>query len=275
MPPWREGGATAGLAVHLGSEIEKRLLRLRGVGLVNLKLTTMAKISKRQRALREAASKLGTLSVSGAVAALKDLDKALPKGVAPCKFDQSVELAVRLGVDPKHADQIVRGSIVLPHGIGKTQRVLVFCKDQNVEKALEAGADHAGGKELADKIKEGWLDFDVAIATPDMMGVVGPLGRVLGPRGLMPSPKAGTVTQDVATAVKEYKAGKVEFRVDDAGIVHCLVGKLSFDQQQLVENIEALIQLIHQLKPSAAKGQYVRSVTVSATQSPGIPVVAA
>jgi large subunit ribosomal protein L1 len=235
----------------------------------------MAKISKRQRALREAATKVGVVSVAEAVKALKGLDKSLPKGVSPCKFDQSVEVAVRLGVDPKHADQIVRGSIVLPHGIGKSQRVLVFCKDDKVEQALEAGADHAGGKELADKIKEGWLDFDVAVATPDMMGVVGPLGRVLGPRGLMPSPKAGTVTQDVATAVQEYKAGKVEFRVDDTGIVHCLVGKLSFDEQQLTENIEALLALIHQLRPQAAKGQYVRSVTVSATQYPGIRVAAA
>lgn len=235
----------------------------------------MAKISKRQRALREAASKVGTVSVADAVRALKGLDQSLPKGVAPCRFDQSVELAVRLGVDPKHADQIVRGSIVLPHGIGKSQRVLVFCKDDKVEQALEAGADHAGGKELADKIKEGWLEFDVAIATPDMMGVVGPLGRVLGPRGLMPSPKAGTVTQDVPTAVKEYKAGKVEFRVDDTGIVHCLVGKLSFEEQQLTENIEALLALIRQLRPQAAKGQYVRSVTVSATQYPGVSVVAA
>ena len=233
------------------------------------------KLSKRQRALRAATEKLGVLSVADAVAALKNLEQSLPKGVAPCKFDQSVELSVRLGVDPKHADQIVRGTIVLPHGIGKTQRVLVFCKDQNVAKANEAGADFAGGKELADKIKDGWLDFDVAIATPDMMGVVGPLGKLLGPRGLMPSPKAGTVTQDVATAVKEYKAGKVEFRVDDGGNVHCVVGKLSFGADQLAENVEALLQMIHQLKPQSAKGQYVRSVTVTATQLPGIPVAAA
>ncbi|MEW4489032.1 50S ribosomal protein L1 [Thalassoglobus sp. JC818] len=232
----------------------------------------MSKVSKRQRAYREALSGLGAVSVSEAVDALKGLESKLPKGVEPSKSDQSVELAVRLGVDPKHADQIVRGSIVLPHGIGKSQRVLVFCKDQNVEKALAAGADHAGGKELADKIVGGWLDFDVAIATPDMMGVVGPLGRVLGPRGLMPSPKAGTVTQDVATAVKEYKAGKVEFRVDDAGNVHCLVGKLSFDSNQLVENIDALLKLIEQLKPQASKGVYMRSVTVSATQTPGVQV---
>ncbi|WP_437188004.1 50S ribosomal protein L1 [Planctomicrobium sp. SH668] len=233
------------------------------------------KVSKRQKALSEAASKLGVLPVASAVAALKGLEEKLPKGIKPCKFDQSVAIAVRLGVDPKHADQIVRGSIVLPHGIGKVQRVVVFCKDQNVAKATEAGADFAGGKELADKIKDGWMDFDVAIATPDMMGVVGPLGKVLGPRGLMPSPKAGTVTQDVATAVKEYKAGKVEFRVDDGGNVHCVVGKMSFSEQSLTENIQALLALIVQLKPQAARGQYVRSITVTATQMPGIQVSAA
>lgn len=234
----------------------------------------MAKLSKRQRALQEAVGKLGAQELPQAVQSLKGLEAGLPSGVKKCKFDQSVELAVRLGVDPKHADQIVRGSIVLPHGIGKSQRVLVFCKDNNINVATEAGADFAGGKELADKIKDGWTDFDVAIATPDMMGVVGPLGKVLGPRGLMPSPKAGTVTQDVATAVKEYKAGKVEFRVDAAGIVHCVVGKMSFDATQLTENAEALLKLIHQLKPQAAKGQYVRSVTLTASQMPGIPVAA-
>ena len=215
------------------------------------------------------------MEVPAAVAALKGLESSLPAGVTHCKFDQSVEMAVRLGVDPKHADQIVRGSIVLPHGIGKSQRVLVFCQGDNVAVAEEAGAEHIGGKELADKIKDGWLDFDVAIATPDMMSVVGPLGRVLGPRGLMPSPKAGTVTQDVATAVKEYKAGKVEFRVDDAGIVHCVVGKMSFDEGALIENVNALLQLIRSLKPTAAKGHYIRSITISATQLPGISIVAA
>ncbi|WP_437202532.1 50S ribosomal protein L1 [Planctomicrobium sp. SH664] len=232
------------------------------------------KLSKRQKALQEAASKVGVVSVAGAVAALKKLETALPKGVKPSKFDQSVELAVRLGVDPKHADQKVRGSIVFPHGIGKAQRILVFCKDQNVKKALDAGAEHAGGKELADKIKDGWLEFDVAIATPDMMGVVGPLGKLLGPRGLMPSPKAGTVTQDVTTAVKEYKAGKVEFKVDDGGIVHCVVGKLSFDEAKIAENVDALLRVIQQLKPSAAKGQYLRSITLTATQMPGVQIAA-
>ena len=169
----------------------------------------------------------------------------------------------------------MRGSIVLPHGIGKTQRVLVFCQGPNVEVAQEAGADHAGGKELADQIKGGWMEFDVAIATPDMMSVVGPLGRVLGPRGLMPSPKAGTVTQDVAAAVKDYKAGKVEFRNDSAGIVHCVVGKLSFDAGQLTENVEALLNFVRSLRPTAVKGGYIRSIALSATQLPGIPIIAA
>jgi large subunit ribosomal protein L1 len=235
----------------------------------------MAKPSKRTRHLQKQASQVGVVEIPAAVKALKSIEASLPGGVKPCRFDQSVELSVRLGVDPKHADQIVRGSLVLPHGIGKSQRVLVFCQGDNVAVAEKAGADHVGGKELAEQIKGGWLEFDVAIATPDMMGVVGPLGRVLGPRGLMPSPKAGTVTQDVATAVKEYKAGKVEFRVDDAGIVHCVVGKMSFDEQALIDNIDALMQLIRSLKPSASKGQYIRSVTVSATQLPGISIVAA
>lgn len=235
----------------------------------------MAKTSKRVAAMREKAEAAGTVDVETAVATLKELEASLPKGVKPCAYDQSVELAIRLGVDPKHADQIVRGSIVLPHGIGKSQRIAVFAQGENAAAAEEAGADVVGAKDLADKIKEGWMEFDVAIATPDMMGVVGPLGRVLGPRGLMPSPKAGTVTQDVATAVNEYKAGKVEFRCDSAGIVHCVVGKMSFDKQQLADNINALLKLIHSLKPQAAKGVYVRSITVSGTQTPGIRITAA
>ena len=234
----------------------------------------MAKPSKRMEFLRNKAAGLGTLELVSAVKAIKGLEKSLPSHIKPCKFDQSVEVAIRLGVDPKQADQIVRGSIVLPHGIGKTQRVLVFAQRDNVALAEEAGADYVGGKDLADKIKDGWLDFDVAIATPDMMGVVGPLGRVLGPRGLMPSPRAGTVTQDVATTVKEYKAGKVEFRCDAAGIVHCLVGKLSFDETQLVENIEALLRIVNSLKPSSSKGVYMRKVSLSATELPGITVAA-
>jgi large subunit ribosomal protein L1 len=235
----------------------------------------MAHISKRQKALRQKAEGLAPQEPRQAVAVLKGLDTGLAKGIKPCKFDQTVELAVRLGIDPKQADQIVRGSIVLPHGIGKSQRVLVFCQGPNVAVAQQAGADHAGGKELAEKIKEGWMEFDVAIATPDMMSVVGPLGRVLGPRGLMPSPKAGTVTQDVASAVKEYKAGKVEFRNDAAGIVHCVVGKLSFEQEKLADNVEALLGYVRSLKPNSAKGVFIRSITLSATQMPGVPIVAA
>lgn len=234
----------------------------------------MSKRSKRFRILQEKARELGTVDLPAAVKALKRLEKSLPKDVKPCKFDQTVEIAVRLGVDPKQADQIVRGSIVLPHGIGKSQRVLVFAQGDNVKAAEEAGADHVGGKELAEKIKEGWLEFDVAIATPDMMGVVGPLGRILGPRGLMPSPRAGTVTQDVANTVKEYKAGKVEFRCDAGGIVHCVVGKLSFEEKNLAENIDALLGYIRSIRPAAAKGTYVRSVTLSATMMPGIAVAA-
>jgi large subunit ribosomal protein L1 len=231
-------------------------------------------LSKRQKVLTERSSKVGVLDVSGAVAALKKFEADLPKGVKACKFDQTISLAMRLGIDPKQADQIVRGSIVLPNGIGKSKTVLVFCQGPNVDVALKAGAAFAGGKELADKIKEGWTEFDVAIATPDMMGVVGPLGKILGPRGLMPSPRAGTVTQDVANTVREYKAGKVEFRNDDYGIVHCVVGKMSFSEQQLAENVEAMLQHIRNLKPSTSKGQYIRSVTVSGTQSPGVRIAA-
>lgn len=231
-------------------------------------------LSKRQKVLTERSSKVGVLDVAGAVAALKKFEADLPKGVKACKFDQTISLAMRLGIDPKQADQIVRGSIVLPNGIGKSKTVLVFCQGPNVDVALKAGAAFAGGKELADKIKEGWTEFDVAIATPDMMGVVGPLGKVLGPRGLMPSPRAGTVTQDVANTVREYKAGKVEFRNDDYGIVHCVVGKMSFSEQQLAENVEAMLQHIRNLKPSTSKGQYIRSVTVSGTQSPGVRIAA-
>lgn len=232
----------------------------------------MTNRSRRLTHLQEQVEGLGAVSLDEAVQKLKGLEDSLPKGVKACRYDQTVEVCIRLGVDPKQADQIVRGSIVLPHGIGKTQRVLVFAQGDNVSVAEEAGADHVGGKELADKIKDGWLDFDVAIATPDMMGVVGPLGRVLGPRGMMPSPRAGTVTQDVAGAVKEYKAGKVEFRVDAGGNVHCRVGKMSFDQQQLVDNIDALLNFIRSLKPSASKGTYMRKVSLTASVSPSINV---
>lgn len=230
--------------------------------------------SRRMSALRQAVNGIGVLSVSDAVDRLKGLESGLPSTVRRAKFNQSVELAVRLGVDPKQSDQVVRGSIVLPHGIGKSKRVLVFSQGVNIQVAKDAGADHVGGKELADQIKAGWLDFDVAIATPDMMGVVGPLGKVLGPRGLMPSPRAGTVTSDITTAIKEYKAGKVEFRVDAAGIVHCVVGKLSFEGVQLVENIEALVKYLLAIKPTASKGVYLRSAYLTATMMPSIAISA-
>lgn len=232
----------------------------------------MARRSKRMVALLKKADAYDVLMLPAAVEALKSLESGLPKGVKPVQFDQAVEVAMRLGVDPRQADQMVRGSIVLPHGIGKTQRVLVFAQGDNVGVAEAAGADFVGGKELADKIKAGWLDFDVAIAAPDMMGVVGPLGRVLGPRGMMPSPRAGTVTQDVATAVKEYKAGKVEFRVDSGGNVHCVVGRLSFEAARLQENIEALLKFVQGMKPSSSKGVYLRGLAISATMTPSISV---
>lgn len=197
---------------------------------------------------------------------------ALVKRFNTTKFDQSVEISMRLGVDPKQSDQIVRGSVVLPNGIGKTLRVLVFAKNAKLEEATAAGADYVGGPELAEKIKGGWFDFDVCLATPDMMGVVGSLGRLLGPRGLMPSPKAGTVTMDIEKTVKEYKAGKVEFRNDKGGIVHGVVGKLSFDEGKLVENIQTFINYVLTLKPASVKGVFVKSITISATMSPGVRV---
>jgi len=232
----------------------------------------MGKQSKRFKFYNEKLAGLSSVSLEEAVGALKSLESDLPAKIKPVKMDQTVELAVSLGVDPRQADQLVRGSIILPHGIGKTQRVIVFAQGAGLEAAEAAGADAAGGKELAEKVKGGWLDFDVAIATPDMMGVVGPLGRVLGPRGLMPSPRAGTVTQDVANAVSEYKAGKVEFRVDAGGNVHCRVGKMSFDPNQLVENIQAMLKFLDSLRPSSAKGVYVRNIAISSTISPGIAV---
>ena len=189
-------------------------------------------------------------------------------------FDQTVEIHMRLGIDAKQAEQLVRGSIVLPHGIGKEQRVIVFARDPLAAEATAAGADEVGQDELAKKIQGGWLDFDVCIASPDMMGLVGPLGRVLGPRGLMPSPRAGTVTPDVVDAVKQYKAGKVEFRNDAGGNVHAVVGRLSFDAKQLEENIAAFMQLIDSLKPNSSKGTYMRGCSITATMSPGIRIAA-
>jgi len=199
------------------------------------------------------------------------LDQAVAflKEAATTKFDQSVEIHVRTGIDPKQADQLVRGSIVLPNGIGKSLRVIVFAKNELAEAAKAAGADEVGAEELQKKIKDGWTDFDVCIAAPDMMGLVGPLGKVLGPRGLMPSPRAGTVTPEIAKTVKEYKAGKVEFRNDDYGIVHSVVGKASFTPEKLSGNIQAFIDFIHHLKPHAVKGVYIKSITVCATMSPG------
>lgn len=208
----------------------------------------------------------------------KKKDDALPlaeavnvlKGYAGTKFDQSVEIAIRLGVDQAQADQIVRGSIVLPHGIGKAQRILVFAKGPKADEAKAAGADYVGDDELANKVKDGWTDFDVCIAAPDMMKLVGPLGKVLGPRGLMPSPRAGTVTPDVANTVKEYKAGKVEFRNDKGGNVQAAVGKLSFDAPKLVDNIQAFVDKVLALKPHAVKGTYVKSAHISASMSPSV-----
>ena len=196
----------------------------------------------------------------------------LAKDAAYAKFDESVEVALRLGVDPKHADQMVRGTVVLPHGLGKTARVLVFAAGEKIREAEEAGADHVGGEDLAKKIEGGWLEFDAVVATPDMMRVVGRLGKVLGPRGLMPNPKAGTVAVDVARAVQEIKAGKVEFRVDKTGIIHAPIGKLSFGTDKLKDNADALIGAVIKAKPSAAKGKYVKGVSVSSTMGPGIKV---
>lgn len=195
----------------------------------------------------------------------------LVKDLSYAKFDETVEVAVRLGVDPRHADQIVRGTVVLPHGTGKTARVLVIAQGEKAKEAEDAGADFVG-VEFVQKIKDGWVDFDVAVATPDMMGQVGQLGRILGPRGLMPTPKAGTVTFDVARAVSEIKAGKIEFRVDKTGNVHAPIGKVSFSADQLNDNLSAFMENIVRAKPSAAKGRYVRAVTVSSTMGPGIPV---
>ncbi len=217
--------------------------------------------SKRYRALTTKEER-PSMPVDKAVEALKSF--------ATTKFDQTVELHFRLGIDPKQADQLVRGSVVLPHGIGKALRVAVFAKGDLSTVAKDAGADIVGQEDLAAKIKDGWMDFDVCIAAPDMMGLVGPLGKVLGPRGLMPSPRAGTVTADIAKAVKEYKAGKVEFRNDDGGNVHAVVGKISFTVEKLKENIASFVQHIESLKPNTVKGTYIRGVTLCATMSPSI-----
>ena len=202
------------------------------------------------------------------------LEDAIPlmQKVKFAKFDETVEIALRLGVDPKHADQMVRGTVVLPHGLGKTKRVLAIAGSDKQKDAQEAGADFVGGEELVDKIQGGWMDFDAVVATPDMMRAVGKLGKVLGPRGLMPNPKTGTVTPDIAKAVREIKAGKVEFRVDKTGIIHAPIGKVSFPTQNLVDNAHALVDSVVRAKPPAAKGKYLKSVTLSSTMGPGITV---
>jgi large subunit ribosomal protein L1 len=199
---------------------------------------------------------------------------ALVKETAVARFDETVELAVRLGVDPRHADQMVRGAVALPHGTGKAVRVVAFAKGERAREAEAAGADVVGDEELVARIQGGWLDFDVAVATPDMMGAVGRLGKILGPRGLMPNPKSGTVTMEIGTAVREIKAGKIEFRTEKAGIVHVPVGKVSFPAEHLAENVYAVLEALVRAKPAAAKGTYVRSVTLSTTMGPGIPVSA-
>lgn len=196
----------------------------------------------------------------------------LVKKTASAKFDETVEVAVKLGVDPKHADQQVRGAVVLPFGTGKTKRVLVFAKGEKAKEAEAAGADLVGAEDMVEKIQGGWTDFDVVVATPDMMGMVGRLGKILGPKGLMPNPKVGTVTLDVSRAVNEIKAGKIEYRTDKAGNIHAPIGKVSFDVEKLSQNFSTLIDTLNKVKPAAAKGQYMRSVTLSTTMGPGVKV---
>jgi large subunit ribosomal protein L1 len=224
----------------------------------------LAQHSKRFKALRNKVKTTTAVAVPDAVRLLKNFNTT--------KFNQTVEVSTHLGIDPKQTDQNVRGSVALPHGIGKSVRVAVFAQGENAEKARAAGADIVGADDLAQQIKGGTMDFDVALATPDMMGIVGPLGRVLGPRGLMPSPRSGTVTTDITSAVREFKAGKIEFRNDKGGNVAVPVGKLAFSEEQLVENINAFLNYLRSLKPTTAKGTYIRSITVSATMSPGIRV---
>jgi large subunit ribosomal protein L1 len=222
--------------------------------------------SKRFRALRDKAKITSPVPLAEAIKLLKTFGTT--------KFNQTVEVSTHLGIDPRQSDQNVRGSVSLPHGIGKTVRVAVFAQGENAEKARAAGADIVGAADFADKIKQGFLDFDVALATPDMMGVVGPLGRLLGPRGLMPSPRSGTVTTDITAAVKEFKAGKIEFRNDKGGNVAAAVGKISFSDEELADNINTFLNHLRSLKPATAKGTYIRTITISATMSPGIPISA-
>ncbi len=222
----------------------------------------MPSISKKKLEARE---KIDRLKKYGIEEGLETLLSA-----AYAKFEESIDVAVKLGVDPRHADQMVRGTCVLPHGTGKTVRVVVFAKGEKEKEAQDAGADYVGSDDLAKKIQDGWLDFDKAVATPDMMGVVGKLGKILGPRGMMPNPKVGTVTFDVGKAVDELKSGKVEFKVEKAGIVHASVGRVSFGTEKLADNLKALMETIIRMKPSAAKGVYIRGVSISTTMGPGV-----
>ncbi len=223
------------------------------------------KRSKRYKALAETFDKHELVDVASAVKQIKSFENA--------KFDETIEMHFRLGVDGRHADQQVRGAMVLPHGTGKTKKVLVFAKGPKAEEATAAGADYVGAEDMADKIKnENWFDFDAVVATPDMMGVVGRLGKILGPKGLMPNPKSGTVTMDLTKALEDIKAGKVEYRLDKSNIIHCIIGKKSFTDEQIIENANALISAIAKAKPAAAKGQYFKSISISATMSPGVKV---
>ena len=223
------------------------------------------KRSKRYAEIVKSYDKHELVDVATAVKQIKSFNNA--------KFDETVEMHFRLGVDGRHADQQVRGAMVLPHGTGKTKKVLVFAKGPKAEEAQAAGADFVGAEDMAEKIqKENWFDFDAVVATPDMMGVVGRLGKILGPRGMMPNPKSGTVTMDLTKALADIKAGKVEYRLDKSNIIHCIIGKKSFTEEQLVENANALIQAIAKAKPAAAKGQYFKSISIAATMSPGVKI---
>ena len=224
----------------------------------------MGRISKRQKAARSTFERTVLYTVDEALQKVKE--------TATAKFDETVDVAVKLGVNPRHADQMVRGAVVLPHGLGKTIRVLVFTTGEKEQEATEAGADYVGGEELIEKIQDGWLEFDTTIAIPPMMAKVGKIGRILGTRGLMPNPKVGTVTMDIAAAVKAAKAGKVQYRVEKAGIVHAPIGKASFELGQLSDNFETLLDAIVKAKPAAAKGNYLQSITVSTTMGPGVKV---
>lgn len=224
----------------------------------------MGTLSKRIKQSRSVVDPMAQYTVDEAISKLKEMPAT--------KFDETVDVAIKLGVNPKHADQMVRGAVVMPNGLGKTIRVLVFATGEKEKEATDAGADYVGGEDLVEKIKDGWLEFDTAIAIPPMMAKVGKIGRILGTRGLMPNPKVGTVTMDIAEAVKQAKAGKVEFRVEKAGIVHAPIGKKSFDKEKLVGNLETLMDAINKAKPAAAKGAYIKTITVSSTMGPGIKI---